>query len=174
MTSPGQGFEPLYRDLYRPVFIFLFRLSGKEEEALDLTQEVFLKAYRAITGGAVLRNPRAWIFRIAVNTWRTQLGRGLLWQQAVRRNPGGLPGWGPAGQERSPDAALAARDRDRRIRSAFERLSKGDRLALELRTSGLSYPEISGVMGIRFKSVGKMLFRARHRLADYLKKEGIE
>lgn len=174
MTSPGQGFEPVFRDHYRPVFVFLFRLSGKEEEARDLTQEVFLKAYRAITGGAVLRNPRAWVYRIAANTWRTHLGRRRLWHSAVRRNPGGLPGWGPSGQEPGPDAALLSRERERRIRSAFERLSRGDRLALELRTSGLSYPEIARVLGIRIKSVGKMLFRARHRLAEYLKTEGIE
>ena len=61
-------FEQLLRDHYRSIFVYLCRLIGDQRQAEDLTQDTFVKAYRAIGRLSADANVKAWLYRIATNT----------------------------------------------------------------------------------------------------------
>ena len=67
-----EGDEDAYREILRrygpPVFDVIYGVVGQREQAEDLTQETFVKAFRALDGSGPDRKPSAWILRIANNT----------------------------------------------------------------------------------------------------------
>lgn len=73
-------FEYVFTRFQTPIINYLYRLTGNREQALDLAQDVFVKAYRALIGGTVI-HPDAissWIYRIASNTATDALRRRRL------------------------------------------------------------------------------------------------
>ena len=80
-------FERLYVQYHRPLFSYVLRLVGHWEQAEDLTQETFVKAYHALARLPADSNYRAWLYRIATNTCYDALRR--------RRGAGGADGVGP-------------------------------------------------------------------------------
>lgn len=86
--------EPAFRELYylygRLLFPFLLRLTGTEDTADEIIQEVFLRIWLHRDRLADVDNPRAWTFRIASNLAHTWLRRKVLAEKAARetRQPG--------------------------------------------------------------------------------------
>ena len=72
MTWAREGDENAYREMERrygpPVFDLIYQMVGQREQAEDLTQETFVKAFRALDRHGPERKPSAWILRIANNT----------------------------------------------------------------------------------------------------------
>jgi len=71
----GAGFVAIVAQYQRPIYTFPCRMSGNPDDAADLTQETFLKAYRAIAATDAELNVGAWLYRIATNTCRDLLRR---------------------------------------------------------------------------------------------------
>ena len=68
--DPSRQFEALYADYGDRVYRFCHRLSGSASDAEDLTQEVFLAAYRGLEGFQGRSSAATWLYRIAVFRWR--------------------------------------------------------------------------------------------------------
>jgi RNA polymerase sigma-70 factor (ECF subfamily) len=82
-TGPVVGvedFEEIFTRFQTPLTNFIFRLVGNREQALDLTQDVFVKAYRALSGGTTIQAAAlsSWLYRIASNTATDALRRRRL------------------------------------------------------------------------------------------------
>ena len=148
-------FEESRDDVYR----YLLLLGLHPPQAQEATQEVFLRLYTTMKKGEEIRNPRAWIFRVAHN-----LGLRLRERQSTQvpfdpeleaslRDP-----------ERDHEQALVERERMSRLYKAIEGLSDQQRKCLFLRMEGLRYPEIGAALGISASSVGEFLRRAITRL----------
>jgi RNA polymerase sigma-70 factor (ECF subfamily) len=158
----------------RMVYQLSLNLLGDHNEALDLSQEVFLRVFRTLHGFRGHSTLRTWIYRIVVNQARN---RQRWWRRRHRsqqvsldehiRDHGELPTPGNGG---SPDRALGQKQLAERIRSALERLPFDQKTALVLREiDGLSYEEIGFSLGIAVGTVKSRLARAREALRGQLR-----
>lgn len=158
----------------RMVYQLSLNLLGDHNEALDLSQEVFLRVFRTIhtfRGHAALRT---WIYRIVINQARN---RQRWWRRRHRaqqvsldehiRNHGDLPASGNAG---APDRVLGQKQLGKRIRVALDALPFDQKSAVVLREiDGLSYEEIGFSLGIAVGTVKSRLARAREALRAQLR-----
>ena len=153
----------------RMVYQLSLNLLSDHNEALDLSQEVFLRVFRTIHGFRGQSALRTWIYRIVVNQARN---RQRWWRRRHRaqqisldehmRDHGELPAPGDTG---SPDRALGQKQLGERIRSALDRLPFDQRTALILReVDGLRYEEIAFTLGVAVGTVKSRLTRARQAL----------
>jgi RNA polymerase sigma-70 factor (ECF subfamily) len=74
------GFEAMFERFQTPIINFVYRLVGNREQAYDLAQDVFVKAYKALAGGTRIHSGAlsAWLYRIAANTATDALRRKRL------------------------------------------------------------------------------------------------
>ena len=158
----------------RMVYQLSLNLLGDHNEALDLSQEVFLRVFRTIHSFRGHSTLRTWIYRIVVNQARN---RQRWWRRRHRaqqvsldehiRDHGDLP---EPGNGESPDRLLGQKQLAERIRAALERLPFDQKTALVLREiDGLSYDEIGFSLGIAVGTVKSRLARAREALRAQLR-----
>ena len=153
----ADAFDRLYDALHARVFNFVARTVGDREEAADITQEVFLEAYRRIPAvpGDVRLEP--WIYRVAANTATDHLRR-----RRVRRGeplPDGerlaAPHDAYDAYRQSETAAL--------VGAALMDMNDRYRAALVLKDlHGLDNREVASVLGVSRGRADVLLFRARH------------
>lgn len=134
----------------------LYRRTGDRERAEELTQEVFARAVAAPP-----RNPRPWLFAVALNLLReegrkfTRHGRRL---ELYREEQQSLAP--------SPDDELERSEKVLQVRRALETLNERDREALLLQAEGFNYDEIAQTLGLAKTAIGTTLARARRRLVE--------
>jgi RNA polymerase sigma-70 factor (ECF subfamily) len=159
------AFEALFQRYERPIYGFIYRLMGNPDDANDLTQECFIRAYRALPQTSADLNVSAWLHRIAANACLDVLRR----RQRIRWLPWEAPKHEPLlhalGHGSSPDdperTALRA-ETQREVQAILQRMSARNRLALVLREyEGLSCEDIGQVMGLSRSAVKSVLFRGR-------------
>ena len=156
------------------VFNLATHLLGDREEALDLTQDVFLRVFRTIHRFRGQSALRTWIYRIAVNQvrnrqrwWRRRhRGEQVSLDEHVQRH-------GDIMQRTnftSPDRIFDNQELARRLQSALERLPFEQRTAIVLRElEGLSYDEIAYSLQLAVGTVKSRLTRARQALRAELR-----
>jgi len=139
------GFEVLVRTHAGAVYSAALRLSGSRPNAEDLTQDAFVRAYRALRrfDGERMRTlqPRAWLLTITLNVWRNHL------RTTARRPPAGAPptsevaDHAPGPAERAVESAEA-----RALARLLAALPERHRVPVVLRhIVGMSYAEIAAV-----------------------------
>jgi len=148
------------RDIYR----LCYRYVNNHEDASDLTQEVFLKAWRAIGRFRGQSRFSTWLYRIAVNA--------CLNFRAARRPtaelPDVLPDPRPGAGER-----LAGEERARRVREAVARLPEKQRATLILKVyNDLTHQEVARVLGSSVGTVKANLFHALGNLRKLMAGDG--
>jgi RNA polymerase sigma-70 factor (ECF subfamily) len=144
-----QAFGALYARHSRPVFGMLVRLAGRREVAEEWLQETFTRVWLAARTHDPARGAvRAWIFRIALNTARSELGRKRHRTPHVSLDQTGLDLAGAASGEPELAASLDETRRARELHRALERLPDFMREVVVLRCSReLSFAEIAAVTG---------------------------
>src|SRR3982750_2639562 len=131
----------------RMVFGLALHLLGDRDEALDLSQEVFLRVFRTIASFRGQSALRTWIYRIVVNQARN---RQRWWRRRHRAQQVSLGGHisahgevAASGNGTSPDRILGQKQLAERIRTSLDQLPFDQRTAIVLREiDGLSYEEI--------------------------------
>jgi RNA polymerase sigma-70 factor (ECF subfamily) len=143
-------------------------LLGDRDEALDLSQEVFLRVFRTIHRFRGQSSLRTWIYRIAVNQARN---RQRFWRRRHRADQISLDvhvaahGDLPSVSLARPDQMLAQKELASRLESALGHLPFDQRTAIVLREiDGLSYDEIAFSLGVAVGTVKSRLTRARQAL----------
>ena len=129
-------------------------------EAEDAAQQSFLSAYRSLLGGAVPREPAAWLAAIARNECWTRIRRRMREPLTLHEIPA----------DQADPMELAARNADlAALRAGLEELSGPQREAFLLREfTGLTYRELSAALGVTESAVDSLLFRARTHLRRVL------
>ena len=170
LDGDAAAFEPLVERYHRPLFRVAARMLGDREEARDVTQTAFLKAYVALATCDGERRFFSWIYRIVVNECLNTL-RGRRSMQPVPLDPLINDQLQPAAAVQ--DTAEAA-ERHVRIRGALLQLPADQRDVIVMRHfAELSYGEIAAELGIPEKTVKSRLFSARQRLCQLLAGERI-
>jgi len=142
-SGDESAFDELVRLHQKDVYRLAYRLTGSPEEADDVAQETFLRAYRAVgdfRGDATLRT---WLMKIATN-----LSLNLVQSARVaRRDASPVEDVTPA-VEHGGDDRIQEMERRRRLAPAIERLPPKQRATLALRVQqGLKFKEIARIMG---------------------------
>lgn len=158
----------------RMVYQLALHLLGDHNEALDLSQEVFLRVFRTIRAFRGQSALRTWIYRIVVNQasnrqrwWRRRRrAQQVSFEQHVEDH-GELPD--PRRLER-PDVVFGQKELAARIQRALDRLPFDQRTAVVLREiDGLSYEEIAFSLDVAVGTVKSRLARAREQLRGELR-----
>jgi RNA polymerase sigma-70 factor (ECF subfamily) len=164
-SSSYWSFEVLYETYNRPIHNYIYHLVEDHEQADDLTQDTFLKVFRALPKLDAHAKISAWIYRIATNTAYDALRRRkiiswLPWE-ALKSEIADLDSIDP--QEICGEIDL--------IRSALEHMPQGYRTALLLYTNeGFSYKEIARLLNIAETGVKMYLSRARRAFKSHYQK----
>jgi RNA polymerase sigma-70 factor (ECF subfamily) len=169
-----QACVDLVKEHQRMVYQLGMHLLGDQEEARDLSQEVFLRVFRTIgrvRGHSALRT---WIYRIVINQARN---RQRWWKRRHRSELVSLDehleqfGDGSAPVERvTPERVFGQKELASQIWQALESLPFEQRTAIILREiDGLSYDEIAFSLGVAVGTVKSRLTRAREALRAKLK-----
>ena len=161
LRGDSSAFEPIVRRYQRVLFSVARRMLGNHEDAMDATQNVFVRAYQRLDTFDPNRRFFSWIYRIAVNE--------CLNVRRSRRPDEELAD-APADAADSPLETVAALERSESIDAALVKLSEDHRLVVVLRHfAELSYTEISEAIGVPEKTVKSRLFDARQRLGMLLR-----
>jgi len=159
----------LVSDHQRMVYQLALHLLGDRQEALDLSQEVFLRVFRTLPQFRGRSSLKTWIYRIVVNQ---ASNRRRWWRRRHRAQQVALEDHAAAHGEIAesrraayPDQAFHEREAARRVWSALDRLAFDQRAVVILREiDGLSYDEISQSLGVAVGTVKSRLARARQSL----------
>ena len=149
----------------RMVYGLALTLLGNRDDALDLSQEVFLRVFRTLSRFRGQSALRTWIYRIVVNQARN---RQRWWRRRRRAEQVSLDeylqkfGEMEARNETLPDRLLASKETAAKIWQALDRLPFDQRTALILReVEGLRYEEIAYSLDVALGTVKSRLTRAR-------------
>jgi RNA polymerase sigma-70 factor (ECF subfamily) len=164
LAGENAAFEPLVARYHPPLYRVAVRLLGDREEARDVTQTTFLKAYKALATCDRNRRFFSWIYRILINQ--------CLNVRRARRPMQGLDE-GMASPPGGSDPVEAGETR-RRVRKAVLRLPPDQRDVIVLRHfAEMRYEQIAAAVGVPEKTVKSRLFSARQRLCELLATEKV-
>ena len=173
----GAAFERLVTERSGDVYALLYRLTADSEEARDLTQETFLRAFQSISRFRGEANVKTWLYRIAINQARN---RWRWWRRRRREATVSLDGsdrpdeQALSGRLRNdaavdPEQETLAHEREQHPREALLGLRRSYREAVILRdVEGFSYEEIATTLRINIGTVKSRLSRGRLELRKKL------
>jgi RNA polymerase sigma-70 factor (ECF subfamily) len=170
-AGEAAAFETLVTDRSSEVYALLFRLTEDAEEARDLTQETFLRAFQSIAHFRGDANLRTWLYRIAINQARN---RWRWWRRRRRAQTVSLdaPETNLQDEPRAaqlcethasnPEQQTLLHERESILRNALRSLKRPYREVVILRDiEGLSYEEIAAALSIGIGTVKSRLSRGR-------------
>lgn len=155
------AFDVLVARHQRQVYRLCYRFAGNHEDASDLAQETFIRAYRALGGFKGRSSVGTWLYRIAINLCLNRASaRTLPVERLDAREHADADG-------EAADAALLRAERAAEVRAAVARLPKKQRATLVLRVyHDLAHDEIAGILG---SSVGAVKANFFHAMANLKK-----
>ena len=151
MTGP---IADLFTEYHASLVRMLYRRTGDRDRAEEIAQETFARAVVAPP-----RNPRPWLFAVALNLVREEGRTASRQQRKLVLYKAEQPQSAAA-----PDDELDRSERIAGVRAALDVLTDRDREALLLKAEGFSYDEIAATLGLARGAVGTTLARARQRL----------
>ncbi len=165
------AFTAIYERYERPIYSLIYRLMGSPEDAFDITQDVFVKAYKALSKTSPDLNLSAWLHRIASNACmdvlrRRKIVRWLPWDPAEHANIT------PANDDDQPERRLLNRETREQVQAVLNKMNERYRLCLVLREyQDMSCEEIAEVIGTSRQAVKSTLFRAREQFREIYQRE---
>lgn len=171
--SDPAAFEKLVNERSGEIYGLLYRLTENTEEARDLTQETFLRAFQSIGQFRGESDLRTWIYRIAINQARN---RWRWWRRRHRDSTVSIDAADAngnssiiaqlsSGNSGNPEHGALAHERERALRKALSGLRRVYREAVVLRDiEGFAYEEIAVALDISVGTVKSRLARGRQEL----------
>ena len=177
LKGDADAFETLVREHQTRVYNLALRMTGSPEDALDMSQETFLKAWRTLGKFRGDCSLGSWLYRITYN-----LCIDLL-RKNKRRQTDKLVSLEDPGEDGrplelpdvsgDPQRVLESAEGRQAIWDCMDALPEEQRHILLLReVSGLSYEEIGEQLGLELGTVKSRIFRARTKLANLLTERG--
>lgn len=153
------AFEPLMIKYQRMIFSLAYRMTGSLDDAEDLTQETFIRAYRNLGSYRAASKFSTWLYRIAMNAC-------LNWRQRETMRTAVHNNWAEAEAGRGFGAGSEA---EARVHAALLKLSPKQRAAIMLTIyDGFSHAEAAKILGCSEATISWRVFIARGRLKGWL------
>jgi RNA polymerase sigma-70 factor (ECF subfamily) len=167
----AEAFGSLMTHYQDAIFNLVYRMIGNREDAQDVTQEAFIKAYRRIGSFEGRARFGTWMYSIAVNQAISHRRKGMAKsragrvQMSVLDGPGDDAAFDPPGGAPDPDDRMSRAELMRQIESAIDELADDHRAVVLLRDlEGLDYKRIGEVLDCSRGTVKSRLHRARLEL----------
>jgi RNA polymerase sigma-70 factor (ECF subfamily) len=158
-------FAEFYRQQARPLWAYVFRVTGNAADADDVVQEAFIRMFNAELPDLTPEEMRKYLFRVASNVVADR------WRRSFRE-----PAAAPAGESELTHAAAISPDplRDQDVTRTFAELKPRERALLWLAyVEGEDHRGIADALGLAHGSVKVLLSRARGKLRDLLVARGL-
>ena len=177
LSGDTEAFEALVLEHQNKVYSLALRMVGNEEDARDMAQEAFIRAFNSLTGFRGDSKFSVWLYRltsnICIDFLRSRAKKrtvSMTWTDDEGEDAGELE----IPDERfMPEQSLERASVRESVQRGLDSLSPQYREILLLREiNGLSYDEISEALGIEPGTVKSRIFRARKKLCDFLLREG--
>ena len=174
LAGERSAFDQLVLRWDRKIQGAIYRLIGSEDEARDLCQEAFLKAYRGLGGFKGEARFSSWLYQIALNLCRDRMrrrkGRTLVSLDALEAD-----GQAPVLRDDTTALDLAlTRDLERHVKAAVMALALDQREVIVLKEyEGLTFQEIADVLDLPVSTVKTRLYRGLDKLKERLTQEGV-
>jgi RNA polymerase sigma-70 factor (ECF subfamily) len=159
------AFEVLVRRYERPLYNGCLRIVNNSEDARDIVQTVFIKAYENLTNYDPNRKFFSWIYRMMVNASLNHVEQRRPTSELDPRLPSGA---------QQPDESFASNRQSAQLQEALLQLQPEARVAVVLKYFGdLSYEELGFVLDIPPKTVKSRLYSARRHLCEIMSAQGM-
>jgi RNA polymerase sigma-70 factor (ECF subfamily) len=163
-SGDREAFEELVRRTYHDTFTLARRLTGNDEDARDVTQDTYLRAWRGIERFRGEAQFSTWLYRITANTANTHLRRRRRLRAVALDEFNDPP---ETRGESHPAAVVEAADLLERVTLAIDDLPEKLRSVIVLRdVYGLAHEAIAEELGISVTAAKVRLHRARRKLHD--------
>jgi RNA polymerase sigma-70 factor (ECF subfamily) len=165
-AAAARGFDALFEEYERPVFGYLWRITGDQHLASDLCQETFLRAWQHFDQISTYQAPVGWLLRVAtnlaLNAQRRRFTRvGVLLRLDAERSPAAS----------DPAARVAQRDLVHRTLLALPAKMRAGLVLREV--YGLSFEEVARALDLTQAAAKMLLSRAREQFCQrYRREEG--
>jgi len=177
LKNDQEAFRMLLAKYERPVYGIVRRMIPNDEDARDLAQEAFIRAFRHLNQFDQNRRFSSWLFRIAHNLCIDHYRRRRLDTVPMVRHSDGeeeeawdLPDVGP-----SPAELFSDRERGQRLLVAVESLPPAYRVVILMRhQQGLAYDEIAESLEVPLGTVKARIHRAHRLLKEKLLRQGLD
>ncbi len=159
-----KAFTMLVARYEKPIFNTAFRMVRNLDDAADITQNAFVKAFEKIDTFNPSYKFISWLYKITVNETLNLINRRKRRREFEYDPPAGVP---------SPEDDLELNEIGHYLHKALDAMSYDQRIVIVLKhLMLLPYSEIAGILGISEKTVKSRLFSARHILRRELLKQG--
>lgn len=182
-ADEARALSVLYEQFKRPIHCYIYRLLGNQEDADDVTQEVFVRACTSWGGLYERNNLSAWLYRIATNLCVDMLRRRkrISWR-SLTPNSGQEDRFESAGDDGSyllPDSGGIPEVAEREhIRQALASMPEEYAVALALSAAqGIPYQEVATILNISPNAAATRISRAKRMFAEQyqrISKQGVE
>jgi RNA polymerase sigma-70 factor (ECF subfamily) len=163
------AFETLAARYEKKVYSLAWRLTGNREDAGDLAQEAFVKAWRSMGGFRGDAAFGTWMTSIVTNLWRDELRKRHTAYEALDERLDQIPS-----AEAGPETLYERKERSEGIQALINDLDPEYRLILVLRDAeGYAYRDIADMTGLPLGTVKSRISRARTRMKELLKAAGL-
>jgi RNA polymerase sigma-70 factor, ECF subfamily len=174
ISGDTDSFNELILRWERPIYALAYRTIGREEDARDVCQETFLRAFRALPGFRGQAKFSSWLYRIALNLcrdWMRRERRAPLVQVPEDTDPMELAA--AVEPSESIEDLVARRDLTRIVERVMARLPEEQRTAIVLKEyHGLTFQEIADLLGCPLSTVKTRLYQGLTVLRRELAKDG--
>ena len=176
LGGDDNAFETLVLEYEKNVYNIALRMTGNSEDAADMTQEAFIKAYNSLQSFRGDSKFSVWLYRIVSNVCLDFLrskNRRPTVSLSVEDDDGEDTQLDVADESQSPELLLDRKLTRESVRRGLDSLPPDYRQILLLREiQGLSYDEIAQALGLEVGTVKSRIFRARKRLCNFLIDDG--
>jgi RNA polymerase sigma-70 factor (ECF subfamily) len=170
----AESFNQLILRWERPIYALAYRVIGREEDARDVCQETFLRAFRALPGFKGQAKFSSWLYRIALNLcrdWIRRQRRAPVMQMPEGVDPGEL--MAERGPVESIEELVARRQLSGVVEEAMTLLPEEQRTAIILKEyHGMTFQEIADMQGCPLSTVKTRLYQGLTVLRRHLEKKG--
>src|SRR4249920_1644617 len=169
-----ESFNQLVLRWERPIYALAYRVIGREEDARDVCQETFLRAFRALPGFKGQAKFSSWLYRIALNLCRDWIRRQR--RAPVTQMPEDVD-LGEFAAERGPvesiEELVSRRELSAIVEEVMARLPEEQRTAIILKEyHGMTFQEIADMQGCPLSTVKTRLYQGLTVLRRHLEKNG--
>ena len=166
LAGRAGAFDLIVERHRRPIYQLCYRFVGNHEDASDLSQDVFIRAYRGLRSFRGQSSIATWLYRIGVNVCLNRVSAKTTLDKATASVDDQ-----PLFDERSdsPSEAVLRKERAAQVRAAIARLPRKQRATLILRTyQEMTHQEIADVLGSSVGAVKANFFHALGNLKKLL------
>lgn len=176
IAGDTDSFNELVLRWERPIYALAYRQIGREDDARDVTQEAFLRAFRALPGFRGQAKFSSWLYRITLNLCRDWMRRQM--RTPFVPTPEGMDAEDLAvqddGEAMTVEDAVAQRDLSRHVARAMQVLPEEQRSAVLLKEyHGLTFQEIAELQGCPLSTVKTRLYQGLSVLRRELGRRGV-